>query len=530
MACLSMVEVSVQRILLLVISLAKCLEGTKLLAHLKKCGDLECETLISRVLALRDHTGSDCRYLNFTTGEEISVYVKLGGDREDLWAGSKGKDFGFFPRDAVEIEEVFISEEVEMPTKESDFLCLLGEGYIFGSEQSEFNSDDDGEEHMYPYEKDEDQNYNIYEDDFQPEHNFYEASAGSLPEDQISASEAAGDFRFSSKWKDWEGAASEGRGEQDYTPDPDQALPSLSMPERQGWFGLGTEEAEEKNFEPDTEPTQESSSQSRKLTLEEESDLEKLHDGEPQGELEQEPKSQFDSETTEFSSVPEEQYDLASGSESAPNPKASGWFGGGFTSYLGFGNEGAELEPLSEESHPPLQDVPSPVSPDEDAPAPCRETAADKEDTVVNDSSVLSPSWFYFGFGMLGFTNADEDKIISDNGENEDGEVDDLKHPTENDFDPEKEQERKTEDQTGKESALEKTDDSGSMQYLKKFFDNPWGFQNRPEDTELPFSKQRLDEDDIVGSDKTEELLTENSPTGSMRDSMMSGSRYSLSG
>lgn len=44
--------------------------------------------LISRVLALRDYTGPDCRYLNFTTGEEISVYVKLGGDREDLWAGS----------------------------------------------------------------------------------------------------------------------------------------------------------------------------------------------------------------------------------------------------------------------------------------------------------------------------------------------------------------------------------------------------------------------------------------------------------
>lgn len=44
--------------------------------------------LISRVLALRDHTGPDCRYLNFTEGEEISVYVKLAGEREDLWAGS----------------------------------------------------------------------------------------------------------------------------------------------------------------------------------------------------------------------------------------------------------------------------------------------------------------------------------------------------------------------------------------------------------------------------------------------------------
>ncbi|XP_029396425.1 melanoma inhibitory activity protein 2 isoform X3 [Mus pahari] len=517
-----MAEVSVQRILLLVVSLAKCLEGTKLLAHLKKCGDLECETLISRVLALRDYTGPDCRYLNFTTGEEISVYVKLGGDREDLWAGSKGKDFGFFPRDAVEIEEVFISEEVEMPTKESDFLCLLGEGYIFGSEPSELNREDDGE-HMYPYEKDEDQNYNIYEGDFQPEPDIYAAAEGSWLEDQISASEAPDDFRFSSEWKDWEGAGSKGRGEQEYTPDSDQDLPSLSMSERQGWFGPGTEEAEEKVFESDPKPTQE-------LTLEGESDLEKSHSGEPQVGLEQEPKS----ETPAFGSVPDEQNDLASASENILKPQASGWFGGGFTSYLGFGNEEAGLELLSEESNPPLPDVPSSVSPDEEAPAPCREISTDKEDTVVNDSSVLSSSWFYYGFGMLGFTNADEDKIVSDKGENEDGEVDNLKHPVGNDFDPEKEQERKivtveTEDQAGTESALEKTDDSGSMQYLKKFFDNPWGFQNLPEDTELPFSKQMLDQDDLVENDKVEKLSTENSPPGSMKDPVMLESRYSLS-
>jgi hypothetical protein len=43
-ACFSMAEISVHRVLLLAFSLAKCLEGTKLLAHLKKCGDLECES------------------------------------------------------------------------------------------------------------------------------------------------------------------------------------------------------------------------------------------------------------------------------------------------------------------------------------------------------------------------------------------------------------------------------------------------------------------------------------------------------
>ncbi|XP_015862844.1 melanoma inhibitory activity protein 2 isoform X5 [Peromyscus maniculatus bairdii] len=528
-----MAEISVRRILLLVISLAKCLEGTELLAHLKKCGDLECETLISRVLALRDHTGPDCRYLNFTTGEEISVYVKLAGEREDLWAGSKGKDFGFFPRDAVQIEEVFISEEVEMPTKESDFLCLLGEGYIFGSEHSELNRDGDG--NVYPYEEDEDPNYSIYESDFQPEPDFYVASKGPFFEDQISASEAPEDFSISNESKDWEEAGSAGSEDQDYTPDVDHVLPSQSLPETQEWFGLGREETGKKAFETDTEPTQESSFQSRKLTVEEENDLEKLNNAEPQMELEQDPESQFDSETPEFSPGPEEQYELVSESENILKPPTTGWFGGGFTSYLGFGEEDPELELLSKESNPPSQDVPSSVSPDEEAPAPRREAATDEEDAFINDSSTLSPNWFNLGFGMLGFAYADEDKSISDDGESEGGEVDTHKHPLANDFDPGKERERKmitameTEVQANKDRALEKTDDSESMQYLARFFNNPWSFQNLPEDTELPFSQRMLDQDDIVENDKTEELSTEKSATENMKDPMMLEGRYSLS-
>uniref|UniRef100_A0A8C8TFQ6 Melanoma inhibitory activity protein 2 n=1 Tax=Peromyscus maniculatus bairdii TaxID=230844 RepID=A0A8C8TFQ6_PERMB len=521
-----MAEISVRRILLLVISLAKCLEGTELLAHLKKCGDLECETLISRVLALRDHTGPDCRYLNFTTGEEISVYVKLAGEREDLWAGSKGKDFGFFPRDAVQIEEVFISEEVEMPTKESDFLCLLGEGYIFGSEHSELNRDGDG--NVYPYEEDEDPNYSIYESDFQPEPDFYVASKGPFFEDQISASEAPEDFSISNESKDWEEAGSAGSEDQDYTPDVDHVLPSQSLPETQEWFGLGREETGKKAFETDTEPTQE-------LTVEEENDLEKLNNAEPQMELEQDPESQFDSETPEFSPGPEEQYELVSESENILKPPTTGWFGGGFTSYLGFGEEDPELELLSKESNPPSQDVPSSVSPDEEAPAPRREAATDEEDAFINDSSTLSPNWFNLGFGMLGFAYADEDKSISDDGESEGGEVDTHKHPLANDFDPGKERERKmitameTEVQANKDRALEKTDDSESMQYLARFFNNPWSFQNLPEDTELPFSQRMLDQDDIVENDKTEELSTEKSATENMKDPMMLEGRYSLS-
>lgn len=166
-----MAELGIHRILLLVISLTKCLEGTKRLADFKKCGDLECETLISRVLAIRDYRGPDCRYLNFTKGEEISVYIKLAGEKEDLWAGSKGKDFGYFPRDAVQIEEVFISEEVQISTKESDFFCLLGISYTFENEDIELNIDHS--DNIYLYEEDEDPKSNVYESDFQIEPGFF---------------------------------------------------------------------------------------------------------------------------------------------------------------------------------------------------------------------------------------------------------------------------------------------------------------------------------------------------------------------
>ncbi|XP_030128992.4 melanoma inhibitory activity protein 2 isoform X4 [Taeniopygia guttata] len=120
-----------QRILLLVISFLASVQSTKVLSKWKKCGDPECEKAMSRVQATTDYLGPDCRYLNFKTGEEIIVYSKLSGENENLWTGSKGKDFGYFPRDAVKVEEVLIGEEVEVLTKETDFLCLHEDKYTF---------------------------------------------------------------------------------------------------------------------------------------------------------------------------------------------------------------------------------------------------------------------------------------------------------------------------------------------------------------------------------------------------------------
>lgn len=384
---------------------------------------------------------------------------------------------------------------------------------------------------MYPYEGYEDQNYNIYESGFQPEPDFYAASEGMSFEDQIPASETREEFKISNEYKDLEEAGSAGSGEQGYTSDMDHDLSEM-----QGQFGLGREEAEEQTFKADSEPTQENSSQTRELTVEEENDPEKLNDGEPQMEPEQDPEAQFDSETPEFSPVPEEQYELVSESENTLKPQATGWFGGGFTSYLGFGEENTGFKLLSKEHNSPLQDVPNSVSADEEAPAPYREVSADKEDKVINGSSIPSPTWFDFGFGILGFAYADEDKSISDDGKREDGEAENHKHPIASDFDPGKEQENRmitvveTEDQTGKESALEERDDSNSMRYLKKFFYNPWSSQSLPEDTELPFSTQTLDQDNIAESDKTEKLPTENSAAESVEEPMMLENTHSLPG
>ncbi|XP_069342784.1 melanoma inhibitory activity protein 2 isoform X3 [Eulemur rufifrons] len=519
-----MAELGVHGILLLVISLTKCLEGTKLLADLKKCGDLECETLMSRVSATRDYRGPDCRYLNFTKGEEISVYVKLAGEREDLWAGSKGKDFGYFPRDAVQIEEVFISEEVQISTKESDFLCLLGASYTFENEDSELNSDNG--ENIYTYEEDKDQKFSKHENDFQIESGFYATSESTLFEDQFPASEAPEDIRSTSESKDWEEVEVE-RVEQDHIPEEDHVPLSSAMPEVTGWFGLGSEQAEEKAFESVIEPVQESSFHSRKIAVEDKNDLEELNNGVHKTEQKKEPGSELDS-------VPKKQSELASESEHILKPQATGWFGGRFTRYLGFGDEDTELELLSKESNPSLQDVPNSIS-DEEATVPCTEILTEKEDIITNDSSILKPSWFDFGFGVLGFAYANEDKIISEDGKNEeDGRGDKHEHHTASEFDPYKEQEiqmikiTETEDQIDKKRVLEKTDDSDTLPYLKKFLYNPWSFQNIPKETELSFPKQTLDQNNVVENDETEEVSTENYPIDNMKV-MMLESRYSES-
>ncbi|KAM7027012.1 transport and Golgi organization protein 1 homolog isoform 1-T1 [Passerculus sandwichensis] len=95
-------------------------------AERKRCADLECSMLMCRGKAVRDFKGPDCRFVNFKKGEAVYVYYKLIGESTELWAGSVGSDFGYFPKDLLEINHNYSSEELELPTDETDFVCFDG--------------------------------------------------------------------------------------------------------------------------------------------------------------------------------------------------------------------------------------------------------------------------------------------------------------------------------------------------------------------------------------------------------------------
>ncbi|XP_032883050.1 melanoma inhibitory activity protein 2 isoform X4 [Amblyraja radiata] len=130
-----MASAAVLSTLLLLFLRLKPSEMISKLSDLKVCGDPECARYLSRVTATLDYTGRDCRFLTFRHGDSIFVYFKLTGKRDDLWAGSIGKQFGYFPKDAVKVEDVMAYTEVELPTQESDFLCLDEENYYIDNEE-----------------------------------------------------------------------------------------------------------------------------------------------------------------------------------------------------------------------------------------------------------------------------------------------------------------------------------------------------------------------------------------------------------
>ncbi|XP_060946950.1 transport and Golgi organization protein 1 homolog isoform X2 [Limanda limanda] len=113
-----------QGFLLLLFNFISTAALEKRFSDLKRCADEECSMLLCRGKALRDFSPPDCRFLSFKKSETIYVYYKLAGRRNDMWAGSVGNIFGYFPKDLLAVNHLYTDKEVELPAEETDFVCF----------------------------------------------------------------------------------------------------------------------------------------------------------------------------------------------------------------------------------------------------------------------------------------------------------------------------------------------------------------------------------------------------------------------
>ncbi|XP_035764322.1 transport and Golgi organization protein 1 homolog isoform X2 [Neolamprologus brichardi] len=93
-------------------------------SDIKRCADMECSMLLCRGKAVNDFSGPDCRFLSFKKSETVYVYYKLSGRRPDIWAGSVGSHFGYFPKDLLAVNHIYTDNEYEVPAEETDFVCF----------------------------------------------------------------------------------------------------------------------------------------------------------------------------------------------------------------------------------------------------------------------------------------------------------------------------------------------------------------------------------------------------------------------
>ncbi|XP_072194321.1 melanoma inhibitory activity protein 2 isoform X2 [Excalfactoria chinensis] len=378
------------RIFLLALSFLTSLRSTKVLSEWKKCGDWECEMAMSRVQATTDYVGPDCRYLSFKTGEEIIVYSKLSRKNDNLWIGSKGKDFGYFPKDAVKVEEVLIAEEVEVLTKETDFLCLDGDADVFENEDSALHyhnkeseySSSDAESELQETEP-----LKHLGDSIQNEETIESAFGNGSKESQ--SQESASKKLVSEN---------ENRNEDVEQPELQNSLPLEPVPTQSswvvsdiaGWFATGSKNDEE-TLEAVNEPSEENSYQGRKIAVTADNDLEEPNDQEE------------------------------------PEPAASGWLQSGLTDFLYFGKENVNVG-LESENNVEIHDVSSvdAHSYNEHETA-VTELVTEKEQN--SESQESTSNWFSLGLSdVLSFGQAEKNTVATEDHANKDREDDASKN------------------------------------------------------------------------------------------------------
>ncbi|XP_070705105.1 transport and Golgi organization protein 1 homolog isoform X2 [Pempheris klunzingeri] len=113
-----------QGFLLLLFNFISTAALEKRFSDFKRCADEECSMLLCRGKAVGDFSGPDCRFLSVKKSETIYVYYKLSGKRADMWAGSVGSHFGYFPKDLLAVNHVYTDKELEIRAEETDFVCF----------------------------------------------------------------------------------------------------------------------------------------------------------------------------------------------------------------------------------------------------------------------------------------------------------------------------------------------------------------------------------------------------------------------
>ncbi|NXJ09558.1 MIA2 protein, partial [Odontophorus gujanensis] len=460
------------------------LRSTKVLSEWKKCGDWECETAMCRVQATTDYLGPDCRYLSFKTGEEIIVYSKLSRKNEDLWTGSKGKDFGYFPKDAVKVEQVLISEEVEVLTKETDFLCLDGDEYGFENEDSILryqNKESEYSSFDAESELQENELFNQTGDSIQNEATIESIFENGSKESQ--SQESAGKNLVSEN---------ENRNEDAEQPEQQNCLPLEPIPTQSswvvsdlaGWFTKGSENNEEA-LKAITEFSEENSYQGRKIAVTADSDVEEPNDQEVQ------------------------------------EPIASGWLQGGLKDFLYFGKENVNAGSVSE-NDVKIHDVSSvgvhSYNEHETADA---ELLTEKEQN--SESQESTSNWFSLGLSdVLNFGHAEKNTIAmevhgSKERENEASKNKEIQtlNQKESQMDKESKETIKEEVDEADESHMQEITDSNSNMpnagEIPASVDTLNGTKNTSSSTGLSFDELVGDKEDPVDPSISEQVLVSES-------------------
>uniref|UniRef100_A0A7M4E785 SH3 domain-containing protein n=1 Tax=Crocodylus porosus TaxID=8502 RepID=A0A7M4E785_CROPO len=369
-------------IFLLVISFLTSLQSEKVLSKWKKCGDQECATAMSRVQATKDYTGLDCRYLNFRVGEEIIVYSKLSRKQTNLWVGSKGKDFGYFPKDAVKVDEVFITQEVEIPTK-TDFLCLDGGEYSFENKDSLLHEHDEDNEYPLPYTKQKELESKELKGGLQKHASFLWDHEVELDPANVEADIPSRDLHMQEETTSNEMSRKDRSGNDDavhpeaqsvHPSAPTQATWTVSSVAR--WLNLGSKHDEE-TTERVSKSVEENTFRSRKIAVAEESDLKELNE------------------------------------EDEPKPTVSGWFQSGLTDILYFSRESIGRDLPSDENDPQAHHSSSMAGhSDHELRAAATETSMDEEQQQC-DKEDSDSSWFNLELpDVLTFGHAKKDETI----------------------------------------------------------------------------------------------------------------------